>query len=159
MGKLRIRQRILSMRDRFDITDEHGREKYYAEGALLSWGKRCTIWNAQKTEVARIEEKVFAFMPTFFIYVGNKEVATIKKEFSFFTPRYHIDFGNIKVMGDPWRLNYTLESGGRTIGSINKKFFTMADTYEVDILDETLEPLILSLVLSIDYVKAQQSKK
>lgn len=159
MGKLKVRQRLLSMRDRFDITDEAGNPKYYAEGALLSWGKKCTIWNAHKQEVARIEERVFSFMPTFTIYVGNKVVATIRKEFSFFTPRYNIDFGNIKVVGDPWRLNYSLESGGRTVGAINKKVFTMADTYEVDILDENLEPLILSLVLSIDYVKAQQQRK
>lgn len=158
MGKLLVRQRLLSFADKFDVTDEFGQGKYYAQGKVFSWGKNCVIMDAGGREVAKIEQRVMSWMPKFQVFVAGELMATIQKEFSFLRPRYHIDFGSIQVVGDPWRLNYSLEAQGQVIGAVNKKFFTMADTYEIEVYDDSLELLILALVLSIDYVKAQQSK-
>jgi len=159
MTKLRVRQKLFRLADQFEITDEQGQVKYTAKGAIFSWSKSCAILDSSGRELARIEQQLLAWMPKFHIYIGNEPIATIAKEMSFFAPRYQIDFGNIRVIGDPWRHNYSLEAEGRTIGQINKKFFTMADTYEIEILDDSLELIVLALVLSIDYVKAQQGNK
>ena len=152
MGKLLVEQKLFSIRDRFYIKDERGENKYMGKGALLSIGKNCVIMDTNEVQLARIEQKIWSWLPTFRVYVGGEQIAKIKREFTFWRPQYHIDFGNIEVKGDVWGFNYTLESGGRVIGSVNKKLFKLRDTYEVEVFDDEFELIVLALVLSIDYV-------
>lgn len=156
MGKLLVKQKVLSFRDRFYVTDEFGETRYYAEGAIFSLGKKCAIYDNQGREAARIEQRVWSWLPTFLIWIQDVQVASIQKKWGFLRPRYHVDFGDIEVKGDMWGLHYQLISKGNVVGSINKKLFKLADTYEIEVLDDQLEVMVLALVLSIDFVMAME---
>ena len=43
------------------------------------------------------------------------------------------------------------------IGSVSKKWFTWGDSYQLQIADDEMEPLLVALVVAIDCAKADQA--
>ena len=46
---------------------------------------------------------------------------------------------------------------GALIGEVNKKWLSWGDSYEVQVLDEAVETLLIALVVAISCVKADQA--
>jgi len=84
-------------------------------------------------------------------------MVTIKKEFSFLKARYTIDAAGIEVQGNWWDMNFEVYQNGELIGAVSKKWFTWGDSYELVIFDDEREPLLVALVVAIDYATAAQS--
>ena len=99
-------------------------------------------------------KKVFSFLPKFFVEVNGQEVLTIKKEFSFLKARYSIDAAGIEVNGNWWDMNFEVLQHGKVVGKVSKQWFTWGDSYEVQIVDEEMETIVIALVVAIDCVKA-----
>jgi uncharacterized protein YxjI len=89
--KLLFKQRLFSWFDSYDIFDEAGNTVFTVKGEL-AWGHLLRIYDAAGFEVGHIKEKVFSWLPRFEIYLGGNYVGNIQKEFSFFKPRFHIDY-------------------------------------------------------------------
>ncbi|GGM23617.1 hypothetical protein GCM10011351_06750 [Paraliobacillus quinghaiensis] len=157
MNKLYIKQKVFSLGGNFTVKDESEQDKYVIEGSFLSIPKTFTIKDTAENEIGTITKKVFSFLPKFFVEVHGEEVVTIQKEFSFFKSRYHIDGRGIEVQGDWWDKNFEVVSHGEVVGQVNEKWFTWGDTYEVIVKDESLEHIIISLVVAIDFVKQQEN--
>ena len=84
--KLYIKEKVFSWGDRFSVKDEYGSDKYFVEGEVFSWGKKLHVYNNAGYEVAFIKQEVFSFMPRYYVFCGDRQVAEIKKEFSFLFP-------------------------------------------------------------------------
>ena len=82
--KLYIKERIFTFGDQFSVLDELGNEKYFVEGEVFTWGKKLHVYDRNHREVAFIEQELLTWMPRYHVYCGGREVATIRKEFSFF---------------------------------------------------------------------------
>lgn len=80
----------------------------------------------------------------------------IEKGWSWFYDRYSISTQEISVEGDLWDMNFDILNKGDIVGSIQKKGFTLGDTYEIMIIDEDLEELIVSFVVAIDCVQSDR---
>lgn len=152
--RLYIKQRVFSWKDRFTVFDENGRDKYYVEGEFLSIGKKLHIYDLSGNEVAFIAQKVFSFMPRFFVYMGGQEIAEIVKVFTLFRPKYKISGLGWQIDGDLWSHDYDITQNGRNIVRINKEWMTWGDSYVLDIADAKDETVALAVVLSIDCVMA-----
>ena len=68
--------------------------------------------------------------------------------------KYDISNFGLEVAGDIWNMNFSLLDQGREVASIHQEWFKIASTYHVDIYDDSLADLVISLVIAIDYVKA-----
>lgn len=156
MKQLYIKQKVFSLSGKFTVKDQQENDIYYVEGSFLQIPKTFTILNTTRDEVAVITKKVFSFLPVFFVEINGKETIKIKKEFSFFKPRYTIDAEGIEVQGNWWDMDFQLMQHGEIIGNVSKKWFTWGDSYEVQILNEAMEAVIIALVVAIDCVKADQ---
>lgn len=157
MKQLFIKQKVFSLSEKFTIKDEQQHDRYFVEGSFFKIPKTFSILNTENQEIAMITKKTFSFLPTFFVEVDGRESVTIKKEFTFFKPRYAIEAEGIDVQGNWWEMSFDILRHGTVIGSVSKQWLSWGDTYQVDILDETMEHLIISLVVAIDCVKADQS--
>ncbi len=156
--KLLFRQRFFSWFDSYDIYDEEGRTLYTVEGQL-SWGHCLHILNAQKDHVATVQEKVLTLLPRFELYENNEYLGSIQKEFSFFTPRYDIDFNGWHVEGDTLGWDYTIEnSRGEVVAIISKELWNWTDTYTIEVKDPKDALYALMLVLAIDAEKCSHKK-
>lgn len=89
--KLLFKQRFFSWFDSYDIYDEAGNTVYTVKGQL-SWGHCLKIYDAYRNEIGTVRECILSFLPRFEIYMGSRYIGCITKEFTFFKPKFTIDF-------------------------------------------------------------------
>lgn len=150
--KLYIKEKVFSWGDKFSVKDEYGNDKYYVEGEVFSWGKKLHVYDIKGNEVAFIKQEVFSFLPCYRVFCGDRQVAEIRKEFTFLFPKYTIDCLRWKIEGTFMAHDYQITKNGHTIVSINKEWMTWGDSYELDITNSEDEIVALAVVLTIDCV-------
>ncbi len=155
--RLCINQRIFSWPDKFSVKDTNGEERYFVQGEVFSLGKKLHVYDTSGREVALISQKLMTFLQKYDVYVNERHICQITKEFTFFKPRYTIDGLDWTVDGDFWDHNYTITEHGRQIATIQKEWFTWGDCYVADIDNDINEIMALAVVLTIDCVLASQN--
>jgi uncharacterized protein YxjI len=154
--KLLFKQRLFSWFDSYDIYDEDGNSVYTVKGQL-SWGHCLKIYDADDHEVGTIQERILTLLPKFEVYLGNQYVGSISKEFSFFTPRFNIDYNGWHVEGDFFEWDYSiLDQSGQQIAEVSKQLFNWTDTYVIDVQNPSDALGALMLVLAIDAEKCSR---
>ncbi len=148
--KLYIKQKVFSWKDRFTVKDQYGQDKYMVEGEIFSLGKKLHVYDMSGNEVAFIQQKVFSFMPRYFVFVGDAQVAEIVRKFSLFRPKYEVLGLDWQVEGDFFAHNYVINDGNNYVVEINKEWMTWGDCYELDIAPGADEIVALATVLAID---------
>jgi len=119
--------------------------------------KHFIIVDAEENLVAQIIKKPFSLrLSTFFVKVNGQEMVTIKNHFSFLKSRYTIDAMGIEVRGNWWDKNFEIVENGEVIGLVDKYWFRLNDGYRLQIIKEEMETLLISLVIAIAYVKAEE---
>ena len=150
--RLYMKEKVFSWNERFTVKDENGWDKYFVEGEFFSLGKKLHLLNVHGDEVAFIQQRLFTLMPRYTVSVAGRELAEIRKEFTFFYQRYVIDGLGWEIDGDVWAHDYVIRKNGRTIVRITKEWFTWGDSYVLDILDPADELVALAVVLTVDCV-------
>jgi uncharacterized protein YxjI len=157
MRQLYIKQKVFSLSGKFSVKDEQENEVYFVEGSFMRIPKTFSIVDSASNAVALITKKTFSFLPSFFVEVNGQEAVTIKKEFSFLKARYSIDAAGMEVRGDWWDMDFEVYQNGEIIGAVSKKWFTWGDSYELQIANDGMEALLVSLVVAIDCAKADEA--
>ena len=157
MRQLYIKQKVLSLREKFSVKDEQENEVYFVEGSFMRIPKTFSIVDSASNEVALITKKIFSFLPTFFVEVNGQEAVTIKKQFTFLKARYSIEAAGMEVRGNWWDMDFEVYQNGKIIGSVRKKWFTWGDSYELQIANDEMETLLVALVVAIDCAKADSA--
>ncbi|WP_172372374.1 LURP-one-related/scramblase family protein [Sporosarcina jiandibaonis] len=157
MRKLYIKQKVFSLSGKFSVKDAEENEVYFVEGSFMKIPKTFSIMDDKLNEVAMVTKKMFSFLPTFFVDVHGQETMAIKKHFSFLKARYTIDAAGIEVQGNWWDMDFEVYQNRNFIGSVNKKWFTWGDSYELQIANDEMESLLVALVVAIDCAKADQN--
>ena len=150
--KLYIKEKVFSWGDKFTVKDETGRDKYVVEGEVFTWGKKLHVYDMQGKEVAFIKQEVWSFLPRYYVFCGDRQVAEIKKEFTFFFPKYSIEGLGWEIDGKFLEHEYEITKSGCTIVTISKEWMTWGDSYELTISDPSDEIVALAVVLTIDCV-------
>lgn len=155
--RLLFKQRFFSWFDSYDIYDESGQTLYVVKGQL-SWGHCLKIYDAQGRNLGMVQERVLTFLPKFEMYMGNRYMGCISKEFSFFTPRYNIDCMGWHVEGNFLEWDYRiLNSSGQCAATVSKEIFNWTDTYSIEVADPGDALPALMLVLAIDAEKCSRN--
>jgi len=155
--KLYIKEKVFSWGDRFTVKDEFGDDKYLIEGEIFSWGKKLHVYDMAGRETAFIKQEVWSFLPRYYVFCNGQKVAEIKKEFTFFFPKYSIDGLGWEIEGSFLEHEYRITRDGQNIVTISKEWMTWGDSYELDIRNRADELLALAVVLTIDCVAESNS--
>lgn len=150
--QLRLKQRLFSWFDSYDVYDGYGNTVFSVKGRL-AWGHLLEIYDAAGNKVGVLKEKVLKFLPTFEIYIGGEYRGCIKKEFTFFKPKFDIDFCGWTVDGDIFGWDYSVYSGGQEIMRVSKELLHLTDTYVIDVYDDANALAGLLIALAIDAEK------
>ena len=154
--RLLFKQRFFSWFDTYDIYDEFGNTVYTVKGEL-AWGHLLRIYDAFGNEIGCIKEKVFSWLPRFEMYLGNKYIGSINKEFSFFKPRFNIDYNGWQIDGDWLEWEYRIFNGlCQNVATVSKQVWNWTDTYVIDVYDPQDALCALMLVLAIDAEKCSR---
>ncbi len=155
--KLLFKQRFFSWFDSYDIYNEAGETVYTVKGQI-SWGHCLKIFDTNGNEIGTVKEKVITLLPKFEIYLGEQYIGCIRKEFTFFKPKYNIDYNGWQIDGDFLGWNYRiLNASGQNIAAISKQLLNWTDTYVIDVIDPQDALCALMLVLAIDAEKCSKN--
>ena len=155
-----IRQKVFSFGDNFTIKDELEQDRYIVRGKVFSFGDKLKIEDLEGNELFYIEQQLFRFLPEYSIYAGGQQMAVIKKQLSFFTPRFIIDsdYGSYEIHGNIIGYDFQIYKDGRIVAVINKKWFAFSDSYGVKIEDGEDHAFLLTMAIVIDQVLHDEKK-
>jgi len=156
--KLLFKQRFFSWFDSYDIFDENGETVFTVEGQL-GWGHRLHILDRYGRHIGTVKQKVFTFTPKFELYENEELLGALEKEFfTFFKPRYYIDFNGWQIEGSFLEWDYSITaSDGREVATVSKELFNWTDTYAIDVADPQDALRALMVVLAIDAEKCSRN--
>lgn len=157
MKKLYIKQKVWGVGEKFTVMDEDRHPNYYVEGSFLKLPKEFRIKNNYGRQIGTITKKVFSMLPKFYIEVSGKEPMILEKEFTLFKAKYLVVSKGIRIEGNLWDMNFSVYTCGKQVATIAKRWLSWGDAYEVTILDETMEEIVVALVVAIDCVKAEEN--
>jgi len=151
--KLLFKQRFFSWFDSYDIYNEAGEPVFTVQGKL-DWGHRLEIYDQSGTRLGTVKEEVLTLLPRFALYLGDRYLGEIKKEFSLLRPVFTLNCNDWVVEGDLFQWDYQVcDSAGSCIMQASKQLLNWTDTYILEILRPEDALLCLMIVLAIDAAK------
>ncbi|WP_330377727.1 LURP-one-related family protein [Faecalicatena contorta] len=148
--RLLIKQRVFSWTDSYDVYDEGGAAKYFVKAEFFTLGHLIHVYDWRQREVGAIRQKLMTLMPQFEIEMNGVVLGEIQKKFTFFRPRYEVDFKGWHVEGDFLGWEYDVCDGRGSVVHITKEFMHWGDTYVLDFANPADELTGLLLVIAID---------
>jgi uncharacterized protein YxjI len=149
-----MKQKLFSFGDDFTIRDAEERDVYFVDGRAFSLSEQLSFQDLEKHELAFIKQKLLSWGPTYEIHRDGKLAAVVKKElFTFFHCTFTVDVpgpDDLTAEGEFTDHEYVFKRGERRVASVSKQWFTLADTYGVDVADGEDDVLILASTVVID---------
>jgi uncharacterized protein YxjI len=150
-----MKQKIFAMTDRFVIKNQAEEDVGFIDARMFSIGHKLLFTDVLGNEVARIQQKIMAWGPTYEIYRNDQLVGVVKKKLFKLYPTFTVDVDgpdDLTVEGELWEHEYIFVRAGAAVASVSKQWWTVADTYGVEVLDSEDHVLILASTLVIDLV-------
>jgi uncharacterized protein YxjI len=149
--ELRIKQRVFSWSDTYDVYDESGEARYYVRAEILALGHQIHVYDKRSgREIGSVHQRLLTLTPEFEIVIGGQSVGTIRRKLTFFMPKYEVDFKGWEAEGDLFHWDYTVRHGDRQVMQIQKEWLTWGDTYVLRYGSSSDEIPGLMLVIAID---------
>ena len=152
--KLYIKQKVFSWNDKFIVKDEEDNDAYVVSGEIFSLKRKLHIRDTEDRELANVQQKPLSFMPRYAVALPTGEKLTVYQRMSFLRSKYDVEPIGWRVEGKVNQHEFSIFSGNNTVAVIKKAYFTWGDSYEITIEDPENELAVLSVVLTIDCMKA-----
>ena len=151
---LAVKQKVFSLREKFQVMDADGAPVYEVKGKLISWGHKLTVSDMNGTPVAHIHQKVISLVPKYFIELEGGEEVELKGHITLLRPHYTLETpdGNWEVRGAFGEHEYTMTRGDATVATVAKKWFSWGDTYTLEVDDDRDALVALGVLIAIDCV-------
>ena len=158
-----IRERFFRLGEDSDITDEQGQPVLHVDGKVLTLHDRLVLRDPAGREVAQIHRKLVTLRPTYQISVAGQKVAEVRKHlFTPFRDRFTIDIpgpDDMEMAGDLFDHEYTIRRGEQTVATVSERWFSVRDTYAVDVASDEDYLLILASVLALDLAEDREREQ
>jgi uncharacterized protein YxjI len=156
-----MRQRLWTLGDQFIIKDERRRPVFFVKGKFFSIGDKLSFRDMNGEELAYISQKVLSFKPRYRIFRDGELIAKVVKKITVFKDKYTIDVpgpDDYKVKGNFGDYEYIFTRGGREVAVVSKAFFSLPDTYGIEVVPGEDDILILATAVIIDLVLQHQQE-
>ena len=153
--RYKIKEKFWAFGNDFYILDEAGQPVYKVDGKAFSWGDKLSFQDRTGKELAYISQRLLTIMPKYSIYREGNLFAEVKKEFTWFRKQFTLDVpgpNDYTIDGSFWEHEYTFKRRGRTVAVVSRSFFSLTDTYGVEISDGEDHISILATCIVIDQV-------
>ena len=158
-----IREKFFHLGEDSTILNEAGQPILEVDGKVLSLHNRLVIRDRNGNEVASVQRKLLALRPTYEISRAGQELATVRKHLiSPFVDRFTIDVpgpDDLHITGSLFEHEYTITRGGQLVATVSKRWFSLTDTYGVDIAPYQDDVLILASVLALDLAEDRERER
>ena len=150
-----IREKLLSFGDDFWIENEEGQRIYKIDGrAFTILREKLGIEDAAGREIGFLREKLISLRKAYEIHIHGRHVATVSKDLlTLFRCSFTVDVpgpDDIEAQGNIFDHEYTFTRDGEEVGIVSKRWFTVRDTYAVDVAEGQDPLLVLASAIAID---------
>ena len=158
-----IREKFFRLGEDSTILNEAGQPVFEVDGKVLSLHDRLIIRDRSGHEVAGVHRRLMALRPTYEITRSGQEVAEVRKNLiSPFVDRFTVDIpgpDDLHITGSLFEHEYTFTRAGQVVATVSKRWFTLRDTYGVDIAPGQDDVLILACVLALDLAEDRERRE
>ena len=153
-----MKQKLFSLDGYFRVQDENGQDRFLVNAKFFTVGNKLSFQDLAGNELCFIKQILFPPLPAEYeLYRGGKLWARVDKELTFARECFEVaEFGaeaaDLQIDGDFLEHQYKFTRGLRHVADVSKKYFKIADTYSVDIVDGEDDVFILALTVVIDMV-------
>jgi len=154
-NRYKIRQNLISIGDDFWIENADGKKVFKVDGKVLRIRKTLVFEDLKGNKLCQIQERLLTIKDTMVVEdADGRDVAVIKKAL-------------IAPLGDRWDVNvkggrdldvqgnildheYSITQGRNKVAEVSKAWFSLRDTYGVEIESGQNDILILAVAIAID---------
>lgn len=159
-----MKKKLFSLGADFTIRDADGNDAFFVDGKVFTMRDRLEFQDMKGNELAVIEKKLLSWGPTYQIYHGGQLEAVVKESlFTLFGHRFTVDDengpGDLEAKGNFSNHQYTFSRGGRPVAEVSESWFTIADTYGVDVTQGEDDVLILACTVVIERCQEEAQKR
>ena len=157
--RYQLQQKLFAFGDDFRVRDETGADRYIVDGKVFTLGHRVIIRNMLGGEEATIHQHLIALLPTYESTRQGEEVAEVRKKLTLFREGFTVDIpgpDDLSVQGDLFDHEYVFTRDGQTVATVSKQWFTLRDSYGVEVEPGVDPVLILASAIVIDLVNEDQ---
>jgi uncharacterized protein YxjI len=151
-----MRKELFSIGDDFWVEDEHGQRVMRVDGKVLRVRQTFVLEDASGAEVATVRKKLVAVRDTMDVERGGQVVARVRKAlFAPFRQRFHVQVDGgpgLVVQGNITDHEYEVRRDGGPVAEISKRWFSVRDTYAVDVPAGEDVGLILAITVAVDWM-------
>lgn len=150
----RMTEKLFSVGDDYWIENEKGKKAFYVDGKALRLQDTLILKDRDGNEVYEIKERLFKLRDTMDIKRDGNTVATVKKAFmTFIREKWEVELADgpdMEIQGDIFDYDYSIEANGQRVARISKSFFSLSDSYGIEIAPGQDDALILAIAAAID---------
>ncbi len=145
----------MSFGDDFWIENETGGRVYKIDGhAFTILREKLSIEDAEGNEIGFLREKLVSLRKAYEIHLRGECVATVSKDLlTLFRCSFTVDVpgpNDLEAQGSLLDHEYTFSRGGDVVATVSKRWFSIRDTYAVEMNDDQEPLLILASAIAID---------
>lgn len=152
--QLFIKQKLISIRDKYFIKDEQGNDVFEVKSSFFKIPRRFTVKDMQDNEIMMLKNTLFhPFFPRYRIFKGEEEVGLIRERFEIGRRTYSIEMNDGRVYAIKGNLrawDFTIIKGDKPACYISKKILSFGDSYALDIYDDADMEVAVATAIVMD---------
>lgn len=157
--KLYIKEKAISIQDKFFVRNEKGDKKYEIRRKFEpAIGLKLHILDMDGKELGYIKEKNISLRPKFRIFTDGEHTATITKKVVSMRPKYEVEELGWKIKGNIFERNYKIVGKDGEVMNIHKGILKLSDTFELEFSDKKHVVEALAVVAAIDYILDEKER-
>lgn len=151
----KMHEKLVSIGDDYWIEDEAGERVFHIDGKALRIRNTLIFKDLRGNDLYKIQEKLIRIRDTIDIKRADDGLAaTVKKDLiNILRDKWKVeipDGPDMEIRGNILDHEYEIESDGRKIAEVSKKWFRIRDTYGVEIEPGQNNALILAIAAALD---------
>lgn len=150
--QLTFKQKMSIILDNFDVYDEKGNIYFIVKGKFTWLTRQFEIYDCNNNLVGELKEEVSILLPCFTMIENGQTVGIIKKEMTFFKPKFTLSCSAWIIEGNWVERHYVISNYDEVVATIDRKLISMFDTYYLDITNEEDALKVLMVVLAIEII-------
>jgi len=144
------------------IEDATGNRVFEIDGKAFALGRTLDLLDRNGTLLYTLHRRVLSFRPTFEISRNGATVATLQKALlAILGDRFTItlaDGSELEAKGNVLDHEFTISRGDAVLATASRAWFSMHDTYGVQVADEFDDPLALAIVIAIEQLESEEDR-
>ena len=158
--KLKMKAKIASIHNKIEITGEDGNALYHIRSKALSLHDVTHLTDGEGQEIAVITRRPVSLHDTHIIELADGTEIELRYELLHLTKDVlDIEALGWQLTGDLVQHNYQLtDNRGQLLAQTHRKWLSLHNTCEVDIVDEERMDLIVAVLVALDKIVGDRER-